>query len=88
MKILYRPLRKKSEIIEYELMKTMLDDIILNNGLDEVFPATIPPNKGIFASTEESGKKFWSVKELTYYYAKKNNELMRITDDDLRQLSE
>lgn len=87
MKILYNPIRKKSEKIRFEIMKIMLKDIILDtSSIIEALPAIVSKSTGIFCKTEQGGKKFWTFKELSFYYAKKNGELQRIKDDNLRQL--
>lgn len=77
-KVLYNPLKTKGEKIRFEMMRIMANDICFNSVVEEAYPAVVGETKGIYATTDKGGKKFWSFDELLYYFARKNGEEYRV----------
>lgn len=78
MKVLYRPIRTCYKRTQFEVMRCMVNDLLLHGKVNEMFPASSGNKEGVYAETSNGGKKFWTLKELTQYFVKKNNEDLRM----------
>lgn len=77
-KIIYNPLQTEAEKVRFDIAKVMVEDITKNTKLVEIFPAKNEQGKeGIYCETSVGGKKFWTYKELEFYFYRKNNDKER-----------
>jgi len=77
-KILYNPPKSPSDKILISLMKKMAHNLTCGVDIEDLWSAQdMEGNSGLFCSTDNGGKIFWTFEELQELFIRKNNEWKR-----------